>query len=73
MIEIKKIINNYKSYIQKILNPFEYDAYKVITVATFKELLDIRDTVRSPILMYENEDQTCSTFVIPTNTRFFIV
>lgn len=67
-IKIKKIINNYKSYIQKILNPFEYDAYKVITVATFKELLDIRDTVRSPILMYENEDQTCSTFVIPTNT-----
>ena len=67
-IKIKKIINNYKSYIQRILNPFEYDAYKVIKLSSFTEMLDIRDTVRSPILMYENEDQTCSTFVIPTNT-----
>ena len=67
-IKVKRILSSYKSYIQRILNPFEYEHYKVITLASFKEMLDIRDTVHSPILMYENEDQTCSIFVIPTNT-----
>ena len=29
-------------------------------------MLEIRDTVQSPLLMYENEDKTCSQFFITT-------
>ena len=32
-------------------------------------MLYIRDTIQSPILMFENLDQTVTEFVIPTNTK----
>ena len=38
--------------------------YQVLNVDTFPELLEIRDTLQMPILMYEDEDKTCSEFVI---------
>lgn len=68
-IKVKKIVNNYKSYIQKINNKFVYTGYQVLMVDTFKEMLEIRDTIDAPILMNENEDQTCTRFIIPTNTK----
>ena len=33
------------------------------------EMLGIRDTIQSPILMWENRDQTMTQFLIPTNTN----
>lgn len=65
---IKRILSHYKSYIQRINNPFDMTGYKVLYVDTFDEMLEIRDTISSPILMYENDDKTSTTFVIPTNT-----
>ena len=35
-------------------------------INSFKGLLEIRDTLQSPLLMYENEDKTCSQFFITT-------
>ena len=58
--ELKRILFNYKSYIQKINNEIDYNNYKIIQINTFNEILEMRDTMQSPILMYteENEDRT---------------
>ena len=50
---VKKILSQYKSYIQKINNLFETHGYQTILVNTFDEMLEIRDTIQAPILMYE--------------------
>lgn len=68
-IKVRKIVNAYKSYIQKITNEFDKEGYHQLFVSTFNEMLDIRDTIQSPILMFENEDQTMTTFLIPTTTN----
>ena len=36
-------------------------------------MLYIRDTLQSPILMSENQDRTCTQFLIPTNTKLLYV
>ena len=66
---VKKILSQYKSYIQKIKNLFETRGYQVILVDTFDEMLEIRDTIQAPILMHENEDKTCAKFMIPTDSK----
>lgn len=64
--KVKKILSSYKSYIQRINNPFDVSGYQLLEVNTFPELLEIRDTLQMPILMFENGDQTCCEFMIPT-------
>ena len=66
---VRKIISQYKSYIQKINNMFEIKGYQVIFVDTFDEMLEIRDTIQAPVLMYENADKTCCKFIIPTDSK----
>ena len=66
---VKKIVSQYKSYIQKINNLFQTHGYQVILVDTFDEMLEIRDTIQAPILMYENGDKTCAKFMIPTDSK----
>ena len=70
---IKKILSQYKSYIQKINNLFETSGYQIIMVSSFDEMLEIRDTIQAPILMYENEDKTCTKFMIPTDSKLLYV
>ncbi len=69
-IKVAKLLRNYKSFIQRIRSVIDTSEYQVVLVDTFDEMLDIRDTLQSPILMQENEDKTCSRFFIPTTTRF---
>lgn len=64
--KVKKLVSDYDSYIQQILTPFDFSSYQVLKMNSFKGLLEIRDTVQSPLLMYENEDKTCSQFFITT-------
>lgn len=66
---VKKIVSQYKSYIQRIKNVFDMSAYQVVVVDTFDEMLEIRDTIQAPILMHENEDKTCAKFIIPTDNK----
>ena len=66
---IKKILSQYKSYIQKINRPFNPEGYQVLPINAFDEMLEIRDTIQAPILMYENPDQTCTKFMIPTDSK----
>lgn len=68
-IKVARLVRNYKSFIQKICNSFDVVGYQVLIIDTFEEMLEIRDTIQSPILMEENDDRTCSKFFIPTNTN----
>jgi len=67
--KVRRIRSSYKSFIQRILNGFDTEGYQVLLVASFNEMLSIRDTIQSPILMSENTDQTRTQFFIPTNTK----
>jgi len=71
--ELKKILNNYSSYIQKLNNDFDFKGYQLLKIDTFTDLLEIRDTVRQPILMKENNDKTGAYFVIPSNSKILYV
>ncbi len=66
---VKKIVSQYKSYIQKINNPFDPCGYQIIFVDKFDEMLEIRDTIQAPILLFENSDKTCAKFMIPTDSK----
>ncbi len=63
---VQKLLSGYRSYIQRIGNPFDFEGYKVLHVMTFAELLEISDKLQNPVLMYENEDKTRSEFFIAT-------
>lgn len=67
--ELKKILNNYRSYIQKINNNFDLSDYQVLNVDTFNDMLEIRDTIQEPILMVENKGKTGVYFLIPSKTK----
>ena len=67
--KVKKILSQYKSYIQRIKNLFKTQGYQVIVVDSFDEMLEIRDTIQAPILMHENDDKTCTKFMIPTDSK----
>lgn len=71
--ELKKILNNYSSYIQKMNNDFNFKSYELLKIDTFTDMLEIRDTIRQPILMKENTEKTSAYFVIPSNTKVLYV
>ncbi len=71
--KIKRLCRSYGSFIQKIKNDFSVDGYQILYVDTFREMLGIRDTIMSPILMFENEDQTMTRFFIPTASNVVYV
>ena len=66
--KVQKLLTSYRPFIQKITNPFDSNGYQILSLTTFQEMLEIRDTLQMPILMYENEDKTQSLFMIPTST-----
>lgn len=62
--ELKQILFNFKAYIQETNNEIKEDEYKVIQINTFNEILGLRDTMQSPILMYTDEEELRTKFVI---------
>ena len=67
--ELKKILNNYRSYIQKVNTKFDLDGYQVLKIDNFTDMLEIRDTTNQPILMVENGNKNSAYFIIPTTTK----
>ena len=67
--KVQRFVNRYRSFIQRINNPFDSVGYQELSVDTFNEMLEIRDTLQIPILMYENEDKTRAVFMIPVDGR----
>ena len=72
-IKVQRLFKNYRSFIQQITNDFDTEGYQILFIKTFNEMLGIRDTIQSPILMCENADQTKTQFMIPTNTKILYV
>ena len=71
--ELKRILNNYSPYIQKVDGSFSLKGYQALTIDTFTDMLEIRDTLQQPILMVENVKQTGVFFIIPSNTKLLYV
>lgn len=71
--ELKKILNNYHSYIQKINNNLDVSAYEKLYVDTFTDMLEIRDTLQQPILMVESKLKNGVHFIIPSNTKILYI
>jgi len=69
--ELKKILFDYKSYIQKINNILDYNDYKIVNVDTFKELIGMREELQSPILMYTEKDRRRTTFLMINQNLLF--
>lgn len=67
--KIRRLVNNYRSFIQRVEGGFDASGYQIVVISTFREMLAIRDTIQSPVLMSENTDKTRAQFFIPTNTR----
>lgn len=70
---VRRLVNAYGSYIQRMEGEFDDLGYQTVLIKTFNEMLGIRDTIQSPILMTENRDETMTRFLIPTNTKILYV
>lgn len=62
--ELKQILFSYKSYIQKSNTEISKRGYKIIQINTFNEILGLRDTMQTPILMYTDEEELRTEFII---------
>ena len=71
--ELKKILNNYSSYIQVMSSDFDFSEYEPLKIDSFTDMLEVRDTIRQPILMKENKEKNSAYFVIPSNTNILYV
>ena len=67
--KVRRLVSSYRSFIQQMEGTFDSEGYQIVRIKTFNEMLWIRDTIQSPILMSENEDETKTEFLIPTNTK----
>ena len=71
--ELNKIVTNYGSYIQKINSGFDLNKYEVIELDAFNDMLEIRDTIQEPILMFEISDKSKTYFMIPSKTNILYI
>ncbi len=72
-LELNKIISNYGSYIQKINNSFNMEKYELIMVDKFSDILEIRDTIQEPILMFEISEKLKTYFMIPSRNQILYI
>ncbi len=71
--ELKKILNNYGPYIQKVNGKFDLKGYQALKIDSFTDMLEIRDTLQQPVLMVENNTRNGVFFIIPSNTKIIYV
>ena len=70
--EIKSIMTNFDSYIQRISGTYDIGTAQVLKIETFNDMLEIRDTLKQPILMLENNEKNGTFFIIPaTNSIIY--
>lgn len=72
-LEQNRILSNYGSYIQKVNNILDMEKYEVLFLDNFNDLLEIRDTIQEPILMFEFEEEKKTYFMIPTKTNILYI
>lgn len=71
--QLKKILNNYGSYIQEMGDDFDFKDCRLVKINTFEDMLEIRDTIKQPILMKENSEKKSAYFIIPSNEKFLYI
>ena len=69
--DLKKILFDYKSYVQKVNNKIDYEDYKLIKIDTFNELIEMREEVQASILMYIEENIRKTTFMMINGNLLF--
>lgn len=62
---IKKITLAYDSYIQRISGDYPIGASQICKVATFQDMIEIKESSEKPLLMLENKEKTGTFFLIP--------
>ena len=67
--EIKNILSNYDGYIQRISDSYDIGTSQVLKIESFNDILEIRDTLKQPILMLENEKKDGTFFIIPATNN----
>ena len=77
-VELRKILNGYHSYIQKVNNKVSitnektllvdgvdiYKACQIFVLNSFTDMLEIRDSLNTPILMSTNDGESETHFII---------
>lgn len=71
--KLKKILNNYGSYIQTLGNDVDFTKYQMLHINIFEDMLEISETISQPILMKENNEKTGAYFLILTNSKVVYV
>lgn len=69
---LKSLLFSYKQYIQKITTDIEKEKYKVVEVESFNEILEMKETLQAPILMYTEENVRRTRFMIINNEMLFV-
>lgn len=67
--ELRKIMNNYDSYISRLEDDFNVKGYQMLKVKKFSDLLEIRDTMQLPIIMLDKKEKSITCFAIPTPNK----
>lgn len=70
-VELKKILFDYKSYVQKISEPINVKEYQIIRIESFQELLQMREELQSPILMYTEKNELKTVFMMIKDNMLF--
>lgn len=70
--QLKMILFNYKNFIQQTNNKINEKDYKVIQINTFNEMIGLRDTIQSPILMYTVENERKTYFMIINDGLLYV-
>lgn len=72
--KLRSILYGYKGYIQKIESTeFNFNEYQSIYLDSFKDLIEIRDTLQEPILMLENKKSFEVHFFILSQTKVIYI
>lgn len=69
---LKNILFSYKQYIQKITVDLDKEKYKIVEVEKFSEILEMKETLQAPILMYTEEGVRRTRFMIINNEILFV-
>ena len=67
--DLNKIKFNYGSYIQVLDSKLDLTKYEVLKVNSFNDLLEIRDTIRQPILLSEDKEKNRASFITFLNAN----
>ena len=62
--ELKKILSNYGPYIQKVDGTFALKGYQSVKIESFTDMLEIRDSLNTPILMSTSDEAKSTYFFI---------